>query len=171
VSLLTQPEIRRLERQYPQGLSSAVIVQTFRAKRLRFSEPTLRKYVQLGLLPISRRVGTRGRHRGSSGLYPVVVVRLINEIKRALDKGGTLEEIRRGAVGLGGEVVGLQRACSRVFGRFDEALAHAAEAKRRRELRRRLLRAQRAIERDIRVLDKFAVRIGQLRNGRSETYG
>ena len=34
------------------------------------SEATFRKYVQLGLLPRSVRVGRKGKHRGSQGLYP-----------------------------------------------------------------------------------------------------
>ena len=168
MTLLASSEINRLERQFPQGLSSATIVKAFQEKRERFSEATLRKYVQLGLLPLSRRVGTRGRYRGSSGLYPVVVVRLINEIKRALTQGATLEEIRRGSVGLGGEVVALQRASDRVFGRFEEALTHAAREKRSAAFRRRLAGARRGLTRDIRLLDTLAARIGQLSDNRRQ---
>ena len=85
MALLSATELRRVERDHEDGISSADIVELFSSKGERFSEATLRKYVQLGLLPMSRRVGIRGRHRGSSGLYPVVVVRLINEIKKALE--------------------------------------------------------------------------------------
>ena len=35
---------------------------------MKFSEATLRKYVQLGLLPRSVRVGRKGKHQGSQGI-------------------------------------------------------------------------------------------------------
>ena len=102
----------------------------------------------------------------------VVVVRLINDIKRALERGGTLEEgIRCGAVGLGGEIVALERVCAQLFGRFDEALAHTVPAVRKRELAR-VRKARRALDHDIRDLDKLAARVGKLSSdGWSEQYG
>jgi DNA-binding transcriptional MerR regulator len=63
---------------------------------LRVSEATLRKYVQLGLLPRSRRVGTRGRHQGSWGLYPAWTARQVVEIKRLLAEGRTIQDIATG---------------------------------------------------------------------------
>ena len=92
MGLLTAAELRRIEDKFPAGLGSAQVIALFQEKGERFSEATLRKYVQIGLLPKSHRVGTRGRHRGSRGSYPVVIVRLINDIKRALDGGATLDE-------------------------------------------------------------------------------
>ncbi len=160
MALLTETQIRRLERQYPAGLSSAAIVETFKGKSQRFSEPTLRKYVQLGLLPTSRRVGKRGRFHGSSGIYPVVVVRLINEIKRALDAGRTLEEIRRGYVGLMGEVTALERGSAHAFSRFDEALAVVAKGRERRL--HSLVRArERSLGKELKALSKLAERLGK----------
>jgi DNA-binding transcriptional MerR regulator len=122
MSLLSGAELKKLEKKHPEGIGSADVVQIFRQKGERFSEATLRKYVQLGLLPKSRRVGTRGRHRGSSGRYPVAVIRIINDIKQALDQGATLEEIRVTRVGLTGEVESLQRLAEQVIERFDEAV-------------------------------------------------
>jgi hypothetical protein len=107
---LTTTELRRIEHKFEAGIRSGAVVEIFQGKGHRFSEASLRKYVQLGLLPKSRRVGIRGRHRGSSGLYPVTVVRLINDIKLALDKGATLEEVRFGIVGLASEIDVLSRA-------------------------------------------------------------
>src|SRR5687767_9039441 len=109
MSLLSVAEVKRIEGKHAEGISSADAVQVFVQKGERFSEATLRKYVQLGLLPKSRRVGARGRHRGSSGRYPVAIVRIINEVKKALEHGATLEEIRLSRVGLVGEVESLQR--------------------------------------------------------------
>ena len=113
MALLTAAEIRKLERQYEAGVSSSAIVEIFQSKGERFSEATLRKYVQLNLLPKSRRVGTRGKHKGSSGVYPVSIIGLINEIKRTLAAGATLDEIRYTSVGLVGEVHALRRVVQR----------------------------------------------------------
>src|SRR5687768_17031355 len=118
MGLLNSAEVKRLERRYADGISSAACVEIFKQKGERFSEATLRKYVQLGLLPKSRRVGSRGRHRGSSGLYPVVIVRQINEIKAALEAGGTLEDIRDSRVGLAGELEVLERAAKQLLERM-----------------------------------------------------
>ena len=52
---------------------------TGRPKGVRLSEATFRKYVQAGLLPRSKRVGRKGKHRGSQGLYPVEAVRRIGK--------------------------------------------------------------------------------------------
>ncbi len=160
MSLLTAVEIRRIERRYSIGISSVVVVEIFQKKGERFSEATLRKYVQLELLPKSWRVGTRGRHRGSSGLYPVGIVRQINEIKQALDAGGTLDEIRVGKVGLAGEVQALRRKGDEVLKKFGEALKRQAEGSKRTALRRALERQHRALYREIRALGRLAARLG-----------
>jgi len=64
-------ELARIESEFARGLSAGAIVEIFRPKGVRLSEATFRKYVQTGLLPRSRRVGRKGKHRGSHGLYPV----------------------------------------------------------------------------------------------------
>lgn len=163
---LTAAELKRIEREYAAGVTSAMIVELFKARGERFSEPTLRKYVQIGLLPKSRRVGTRGRHRGSTGLYPVSVVRLIGQIKEALDNGATLEEIRVGVVGLGGELATLQRAAEQALRRFEEAIDGHADAKRRRSLAAILSAQRRSLQRDLRELQRLAERVSQGTSGR-----
>jgi DNA-binding transcriptional MerR regulator len=160
MTMLSANELRRIEREYAKGISSRVIVETFQRKGERFSEPTLRKYVQLGLLPKSRRVGARGRHRGSSGLYPVAVVRLINEIKRSLAKGATLDEIRLGRVALSGEVKALQKAWEQAAARFAEAIRHQPK-KQRSALKRTLDKHLKSQREQVRALEKLAARIGQ----------
>ncbi|MGQ0504333.1 MAG: MerR family transcriptional regulator, partial [Myxococcaceae bacterium] len=69
--MLRPDQIDRVERDFPNGVPSKVILEIFRPKGVRLSEATFRKYVQAGLLPRSRRVGQKGKHRGSQGLYPV----------------------------------------------------------------------------------------------------
>jgi len=92
-------ELARIESEFARGLSAGAIVEIFRPKGVRLSEATFRKYIQAGLLPRSRRVGRKGKHRGSHGLYPVESVRRINAIKKMMAAGLTLEEIRRSFVG------------------------------------------------------------------------
>jgi DNA-binding transcriptional MerR regulator len=163
MALLSAAELKRVERKFPEGVSSAVVVDLFKEKGERFSEATLRKYVQLGLLPKSKRVGTRGRHKGSSGLYPVDVVRLINEIKGALDAGATLEEIKIGRVVLGGEVDALRRAALQVVDSFGRAIQHQPDRGKKGGFRRQLDRHRRALQKEINGLSRLADRLGQPR--------
>lgn len=98
MDILTPAELDRIEREFPDGLTARAIVEVFRPKGVRLSEATFRKYVQAGLLPQSRRVGRKGKHRGSQGIYPVGAVRRINAIKKMMAEGLTLEDIRRSFV-------------------------------------------------------------------------
>src|SRR5439155_22607020 len=95
VEILGPDEIDRIERDFASGLPARQILEIFRPKGVRLSEATFRKYVQAGLLPRSRRVGRRGKHRGSQGHYPVEAVRRINAIKKMMAEGLTLEDIKR----------------------------------------------------------------------------
>ena len=49
VGLLEDRELDEIERSWPDGLTSRQIVDVFETRGIRFSEATLRKYVQLGL--------------------------------------------------------------------------------------------------------------------------
>jgi hypothetical protein len=84
-----------LERQYAAGLTSNALLDLCGAHGIPLSEATLRKYVQLGLLPRSTRVGQKGKHQGSHGVYPVHVFRALLRIKEMLADSYTIEEIRR----------------------------------------------------------------------------
>ncbi len=98
--LLTPAAIERFEREHAHGTTSREVVELFQARGARLSAPTFRKYVQAGLLPRSRRVGRKGKHTGSTGLYPATVVRRIDLIKRMMAEGLTLEDIRDSFVAL-----------------------------------------------------------------------
>src|SRR5579862_6527207 len=93
--LLEEREIEEIERTWPNGLTSRQIVDVFETRGIRFSEATLRKYVQLGLLPRSVRVGRKGKHRGSCGVYPAQVIRRVNVVKGMMAADRTIEEIQR----------------------------------------------------------------------------
>jgi DNA-binding transcriptional MerR regulator len=94
VELLRPEEIERIERDHAQGLPARVIVDAFASKGARMTEATFRKYVQAGLLPRSRRVGKKGKHQGSQGLYPVSALRRMNAIRQMMAQGLTLEDIK-----------------------------------------------------------------------------
>src|SRR5207237_8451237 len=129
-----------LEQQHPQGISAMQIVDFFAPRGVKLAQATFRKYVQLGLLPRSRRVGEKGKHRGSRGLYPAAAVRRISLIKSLMDEGMTLEDIRRSFIFFRGQLDGVERALDELFAALDKSLAEKAEMKpsRRKELERLL---------------------------------
>src|SRR5262247_2453309 len=88
-------ELDELERSHPNGMSVHEIVAACAANGDRLTEATFRKYVQLGLLPRSVRVGKKGKHRGSQGLYPAHVIRRVNVVKGMMAEDRTIEEIQR----------------------------------------------------------------------------
>jgi DNA-binding transcriptional MerR regulator len=92
--LLTEDEVAAIEGTYPNGITAVQIVEVFTSRGVKFSEASFRKYVQQGLLPRSRRVGRKGKHRGSLGVYPPKTVRRINDVKRLMNTGLTIEEIQ-----------------------------------------------------------------------------
>src|SRR5947209_7429653 len=133
-------EFERLETTNPHGVSAAQIVDFFAPRGVKLAQATFRKYVQLGLLPRSRRVGEKGKHRGSHGLYPAAAVRRIHLIKSLMDEGMTLEDIRRSFIFFRGQLDGVERALDELFAALDKSLTEKAEMKpsRRKELERLL---------------------------------
>ena len=93
-ALLKEEELRAIEGTYPDGITAVQIVDVFTSRGIKFSEASFRKYVQQGLLPRSRRVGRKGKHRGSLGVYPSKTVRRINAVKQLMVDGYTIEEIQ-----------------------------------------------------------------------------
>jgi len=116
----------RIEREHAQGISSGDILDLFASHGIKFSEATLRKYVQLGLLPRSVRVGRKGKHQGSQGMYPATVVRQIQRIKEMMAQNYTIEEIQREFLFVRGDIEELERTLSNVF----DALRDAAKERR-----------------------------------------
>lgn len=93
-SVLKEDELRAIEGSYPDGITAVQIVDVFTSRGIKFSEASFRKYVQQGLLPRSKRVGRKGKHRGSLGVYPSKTVRRINAVKQLMIDGYTIEEIQ-----------------------------------------------------------------------------
>jgi DNA-binding transcriptional MerR regulator len=122
MELLQPHEIERIERDYAGGLPAGAILEIFRPRGVRLSEATFRKYVQAGLLPRSRRVGRKGKHQGSRGLYPVEAVRRINAIKKMMAEGHTIEDIKRSFLFHKNHIDQLERDLAEVFSGFQEEL-------------------------------------------------
>lgn len=93
-TLLQEEELRAIETQHAEGLTAVQIVDAFTSRRIKFSEASFRKYVQQGLLPRSKRVGRKGKHKGSLGVYPAKTIRRINTVKQWMADGYTIEEIQ-----------------------------------------------------------------------------
>lgn len=98
------------------------MIEIFRALGVKMGEPTFRKYVQLGLVPRSRRVGRKGKHQGSVGVYPAGVVRRINLIKAMMSEGLTLQDIRQSFVFFKNEIDSLEHVLEQLFGDFEREL-------------------------------------------------
>ena len=156
MELLRPEEIERLEREFPRGLSARAILEVFRPKGVALSEATFRKYVQAGLLPRSRRVGRKGKHRGSQGLYPVEAVRRINAIKKMMAEGLTLDEIRQSFVFFKNHIDQVERELAEVLDGFALQLdARRFGQKQQRALEERLAEVRRRGEelvRDVSLL-------------------
>ena len=59
-----------LEEEHPQGISAVQIVDFFAPRGVKLAQATFRKYVQLGLLPRSRRVGEKASTADRAGSIP-----------------------------------------------------------------------------------------------------
>ncbi|RMG97290.1 MAG: MerR family transcriptional regulator [Deltaproteobacteria bacterium] len=136
--LLTEAQLRKVEAEHPDGLSSAELVAVFAEHEIPFSEATLRKYVQLGLVPRSRRVGRKGKHRGSRGIYPVRAVRRINTIKRLMAEQYTIEEIKERFFAFKDHIETVDEALGQLLSRFEERIAEEPSPEVRRRLEREL---------------------------------
>lgn len=145
--LLSERDLDAIERAHPEGLSSAQVVEIFRSRGLKLSEATFRKYVQLGLLPRSRRVGRKGKHQGSMGLYPSTVVRRVNAIKRMMGESYTIEEIQRSFLRFKDEIEAIERGLKELFVGFERELRTPEfDPGRRKQLHRELADARRVAD-------------------------
>src|SRR3982751_784621 len=143
--LLDEREIEEIERSWPDGMTSRQIVDVFETRGIRFSEATLRKYVQLGLLPRSVRVGRKGKHRGSCGLYPSHVIRRVNVVKGMMAEDRTIEEIQRSFARFKDDIKSVEKNLRELISGFErEAKAPTVAADGRRELEREITEAKRA---------------------------
>src|SRR6266550_3881136 len=145
-----------LEEEHPQGISAVQIVDFFVPRGVKLAQATFRKYVQLGLLPRSRRVGEKGKHRGSKGLYPASAVRRIHVIKSLMDEGMTLEDIRHSFIFFRGQLDGVERSLDELFAALEKAIADKGELRpsRRKELDRLLAESRKDADQFVKDMER-----------------
>lgn len=107
--------LKKIEKEHVEGIASADLLAFFVSQNIRFGEATLRKWVQLGLLPRSVRVGQKGKHQGSKGMYPVRVIRQVLRIKELMEKNLTIEEIQRQFLFVRGDIEALEQTLGSIF--------------------------------------------------------
>ena len=146
--MIDDPTLSQLERKYAAGLTSVEILDVFASHDVSLSEATLRKYVQLGLLPRSVRVGRKGKHQGSQGMYPVSVIRQILRIKQMMAESYTIEQIQREFLFIRNDVEQLEQMLSRIFKKLEGVLKERKQERSAQAVHRDVLDA-RGISKDL----------------------
>jgi DNA-binding transcriptional MerR regulator len=157
---IIRSEIARFEREHPRGITCREVVALFESRGGRLSAPTFRKYVQIGLLPRSRRIGRKGKHTGSRGLYPASVVRRVDLIKAMMAEGFTLEDIRDSFVALKHRLEDVEGGWSALVG---DVVRRARTHPARRQAERELARAEREMRSAVQRVERIAGTVAQLR--------
>jgi DNA-binding transcriptional MerR regulator len=170
--LLADDELATIEETYKDGLTAVQIVEVFTRRGVKFSEASFRKYVQQGLLPRSRRVGRKGKHRGSLGLYPAKTVRRINAVKRLMIEGHTIEEIQGQHLLYTDLVENIGEGLIELLDRLDaDAAGPSSSPERRKALHKDLVETRRMSDELTRRLTDLARRAAAPRNDRMRRTG
>lgn len=125
-SQFSETELSELESRYPEGLTTQDVVELFSARGERLTEATFRKYVQLGLLPRSVRVGRKGKHRGSQGRYPASVIRQIDAVRALMAQGYTIQDIQRELLSLRTDIDAVGRQLGQLLTTMEHAVGESA---------------------------------------------
>jgi DNA-binding transcriptional MerR regulator len=166
--LLSDRELSEIEQAHPDGITAVQIVDVFTSRDVRFSEATFRKYVQQGLLPRSRRIGRKGKHRGSLGVYPAKTVRRINAIKRLMLDGYTIEEIQEQFLRYTDAIESLEEGFSEILARFDEEVESPRfDNREKRNLKREIAEAKKTADDLVRRIEGLSQRVSR---SRSDSY-
>ena len=146
--MIDDTTLNQLERTYAAGLTSVEILDVFASHDVSMSEATLRKYVQLGLLPRSVRVGRKGKHQGSQGVYPVSVVRQILRIKQMMSESYTIEQLQREFLFIRNDMEQLEQMLTRIFKKLEGVLKERKTERSAQAVHRDVLDA-RGISKDL----------------------
>jgi DNA-binding transcriptional MerR regulator len=170
--LFDDEELRAIEDAYADGITAVQVVDLFVSRGVRFSEATFRKYVQQGLLPRSRRVGRKGKNRGSMGMYPAKTVRRVNAIKRLMADGYTIEEIQDQFLRFTDVIESLEEGISEIFSRFEsEAQSPRFDNQARRNLKREISEARKTADELLKRIDGLSRRVLAPRDERYRSTG
>lgn len=159
LALLKEDELRAIEGTYADGITAVQIVDVFTSRGIKFSEASFRKYVQQGLLPRSRRVGRKGKHRGSLGVYPAKTVRRINDVKQLMAEGYTIEEIQGQFLLYTDLVEGVAENLAELWTRMGGDVARIESNQDKRELDKQLADARRDGDRLVERLGELTRRV------------
>ena len=160
--LLSEAELVDLETRHADGMTAVQIVEVFVSRGVRFSEATFRKYVQQGLVPRSRRVGRKGKHRGSLGVYPAKAVRRINLIKELMLDGYTIEEIQSQFLQFTDVVERLDEGVAEAFELFEADLESPRfEKKARKSIQKDLIEAKKCADELLQRMNDLSQRLSQ----------
>lgn len=158
--LLSEDELRAIESEHAEGISAVQIVDIFTARGIRFSEATFRKYVQQGLLQRSKRIGRKGKHRGSMGVYPAKTVRRVNAIKNLMGEGYTIEEIQDQFLRFSNVIESIEEHLDELWHRLDDELTRPHYDNRtRRSLEKQIGEARETADELMRRLDDVTRRV------------
>jgi DNA-binding transcriptional MerR regulator len=167
--LLTESQLAEIERRFPQGVTSRQILELFGFFGIPLTEATFRRYVQLGLLPRSRRVGRKGKFKGSQGIYPVGVLRRLNLIRRLMREDFTLEEILRSFRRFKDRIQDLEQAIERLLSDLEhEVRERPLPDERRRAMLKDLGATRRTAHRVVRQLGRMEEALSQAPERREE---
>ena len=169
--LLDERELQEIEKGWPDGLTSRQIVDVFETRGIRFSEATLRKYVQLGLLPRSVRVGRKGKHRGSCGVYPSHIVRRVNAVKGMMANNLTIEDIHRSFARFKEDIDGVEQDLRDLLASLErEAKTPTSDSPERRgDLEREIVEAKRAANELVRRITSLERRLSEREQSATST--
>lgn len=163
--LLSDSELRQIEDAHVDGITAVQIVEIFTTRNVRFSEATFRKYVQQGLLPRSRRIGRKGKHRGSLGVYPAKTVRRINAIKRLMKDGYTIEQIQQQFLQFTDVIEGLEEGVTELLSRFEQEVADPRfDTKAKNSLQREISEARTTADELLRRIEGLSRRVSRSRD-------
>jgi len=163
--LLSDQELSAVERDHPHGITAVQIVEIFVSRGVKFSEATFRKYVQQGLLPRSRRIGRKGKHRGSLGVYPAKTVRRINAIKRLMKDGYTIEQIQEQFLQFTDVIETLEEGVTELFSRFAaEATSPRFDTRAQSSLQREISEARKTADELLRRIEGLSQRVTRSRD-------
>jgi len=156
--LLKEEELRAIETTYVDGITAVQVVEVFTGRGIKFSEASFRKYVQQGLLPRSRRIGRKGKHRGSMGVYPAKTIRRINTVKQLMGDGFTIEEIQGQFLLYTDLAEGVAETLAALWSRLGEDIAKSDQSTRK-QLERELGDARRDGDRLVERLGELTRRV------------
>src|SRR5262249_46549988 len=115
------------------------------------------------LLPRSRRIGRKGKHKGSLGVYPAKTIRRINAVKQLMIEGYTIEEIQGQILQYTDLVEGVGEQLTELCERL-KTDSERLDATARRETQKDIAEARRDGDRLVDKLNQLTRRVAAPRN-------